>query len=599
MMLDGHAQNKSKKPGVCTSGIFARLAFFGAASLLMSGCFMSDRTTNPDPGDSAGSVSLNMRMGVGSVAVLSKGSTITLKKLILVFTSSASDTVRDTITSLTSPALDTVSTSSQTIVKNYTLKALRSWKIVASLRDARDSVIHFDSATVPALYAGNTAAVNLSLTARYSMYAAKFLTIPDSVESATPSQPKQKLTLNRLVLKIDGTIVRDSTRTKFDSLTTHILNFDYVRVYTSNAATSVSIGTSRTLYGVQFPTADTGYIVGDSIVLKSVNGGATWSTQNTGADKILRGLSFLTGTKGVIVGGGVSDTIVIRRTTDGSTWTKTSSVVSSNTMRAVHMVSDTGWAIRSHASSLTGSYQYQVTYDGGVTWFNTVSQEQAYSVRGVNGSCAWAVGPAGKIRKTGSDALFSTVQTSGTTRTLRSVYPVNASLVYVVGDTGTILRTTNGGSAWTSMTSGTTRNLNSVWFLDAATGFAVGDTGTVLRTADSGNTWVAMTSPTTAALNSVSFYGTKGYVVGAGGTFLTITGIRQIEMLAYGPMGTWDVSNPLFKGSRYIFTAQGVNDTLPLTLSWVGPTTGTGAITATIGKVGKIQIIGNLPGTNL
>ena len=111
------------------------------------------------------------------------------------------------------PGMSTTATAQQTVNKNYSLKALRTWKIVATVRDTKDSVIHRDSATTPTLYAADTAAVSLNLTSRYAMYEAKFLTIPDSINSASGTV-KQKLNLNRLVLKIDG--VTDSRHAAID-----------------------------------------------------------------------------------------------------------------------------------------------------------------------------------------------------------------------------------------------------------------------------------------------------------------------------------------------------------------------------------------------
>lgn len=572
-----------------------------AAGLLVTGCFVSEQPMAPPTHQGDGEFSLSMRVGVGSVGALGKSATITLSKLIIVLSSNVNDTIRDTITSSTTPVLNTVSTTDQTVSKNYNLKALRVWKIVATTKDLGGNVIHSDSTTMPALQAGDVAAVNLSLAARYGMYTANFTSLPDSVESATPSQPKQKLNINRLQLLVDGVSVKDSTVSPgpyYPSGTPISLSYDYVL---TGKKSTVSSGTSQDLYAVQFPTVDTGYIVGENVTLRSINGGASWSTLTTGGtSKSLRGLSFLTGSKGVIAGG--SDSVVIRRTTNGgSSWTRVLGTNSANIVRAIHLVNDTGWMVRSHVSSLTGSYQYYVTYDAGATWTPTLSQDQIYSVRGVNGTTAWAVGPAGKIRKnTAADGFFSTVQASGTSRTLRSVFPVNASLVIVVGDSGTILRTVDGGSNWTSKTSGTLQNLNSVWFLDAATGFAVGDSGKVLSTSDSGNTWSSETSPTTANLNSVNFFGGNGYVVGAGGTLFTISGSHLVEMRAYGPLGTWNVANPLYSGSKYINTVSGTSTTtVSLTLQWVGPSSGTGSITATLGKVGKITVNGVLPGTNL
>jgi hypothetical protein len=197
-------------------------------AVILAGCFSSQA---PVAGTTGDEVAIRVRMGVGSVAALGKTNVIKLNKLIIVYTSSANDTIRDTITSSTSPALDSVSTTGQTVTKNRTLTALRTWKIKVTSRDRLDTVIHIDSATIPAMYAGDTAVVNLNMSSRFAMYEARFLTLPDSIQSSVPSQPKQKLRINRLVLKIDGVTVRDSTATVrpyFDSATTHTLAYDYV-----------------------------------------------------------------------------------------------------------------------------------------------------------------------------------------------------------------------------------------------------------------------------------------------------------------------------------------------------------------------------------
>lgn len=202
------------------------------AAVAFSGCFVTESPEVPQAEE--GDVAVRLRVGIGSVTALNKAALIKMDKLIVVYTSSANDTIRDTVTTTTSPALDSVSTTGQTVVKNRALTALRSWKIVVTSRDRLDSVIHKDSANIPVLYAGDTAVVNLNLSSRYTMYEAKFLSLPDSIQSATASQPKQALCINRLVLKVDGVAVRDSLSgggTCFAAVnTTHILTYDYVAV---------------------------------------------------------------------------------------------------------------------------------------------------------------------------------------------------------------------------------------------------------------------------------------------------------------------------------------------------------------------------------
>ena len=128
---------------------------------------------------------MQLKVNVDPVRTLEKISTISLIKLIFVFTSSSNDTIRDTLTSSTTPPLNVTSTVAQTLGKNYALKALRSWKVVAEVKDAKDSVTNQDSATTPVLLSGDTAHVSLNLSSAYFMYEARFLTIPDSISSAT------------------------------------------------------------------------------------------------------------------------------------------------------------------------------------------------------------------------------------------------------------------------------------------------------------------------------------------------------------------------------------------------------------------------------
>jgi hypothetical protein len=217
-------KNALKSSSILKLSGLAGLMFAG----LLTGCFSSENPAGTaHDGDN---VHVKVRMGLGSVSALEKAALIKRRKLILIYTSSSNDTIRDTITNATSPSIDSVSTTAQTVSKNRTLSALRTWKIVVSTRDQLDSVIHRDSATIPAMYAGDTAVVNLNLSSRFSMYEAKFLSIPDSIQ-ATSGVVKQKLCIKRFVLRVDGTAVKDSTTplTCFAAATTHTLAYDYVR----------------------------------------------------------------------------------------------------------------------------------------------------------------------------------------------------------------------------------------------------------------------------------------------------------------------------------------------------------------------------------
>lgn len=141
---------------------------------------------------------------LGKVGALSKSSTINLQKLILTAVSSSSpaDTVYDTATVSGNAAI--------TVVRNLTLKPLRNWVVSAKTLDAKDSVVHSGSTSSFFVRPSDTTGVTLNLTSRFSMYQANFNSLPDSISSATSGTGKDKLNLNRMVLKVDGVIMSDS-----------------------------------------------------------------------------------------------------------------------------------------------------------------------------------------------------------------------------------------------------------------------------------------------------------------------------------------------------------------------------------------------------
>lgn len=207
-----------------------------AAAVFLAGCF-PDAGLSPDPVDPAGDESavMTLRMNMKAVNSLKKGSTISLNEMVVMIVSQGAtpaDTIRDTLrTAGTTPTISQDAASQQSVDKTYPLKGLRGWKVYVSVRDTRDSLIHFDSASTPVLHVADTAIVNLGLTSHYSMYDAKFLSLPDSI-SATTGNVKQKLEVSRLVFKVDGVALRDSMANPdpyFTPLTEHVLSYDYVR----------------------------------------------------------------------------------------------------------------------------------------------------------------------------------------------------------------------------------------------------------------------------------------------------------------------------------------------------------------------------------
>lgn len=72
-------------------------------------------------------------------------------------------------------------------------------------------------------------------------------------------------------------------------------------------------------------------------------------------------------------------------------------------------------------------------------------------------------------------------------------------------------------------------------------------------------------------------------------------GNHTVTLEAYGVLNTF--TGKLYSGASNFTVTAGNDDTRNVTLGWVGPTTGTGKLTVTLGKVGKVTVNGALPGT--
>jgi hypothetical protein len=209
------------------------------AATVMTGCLFSSKSdSNSQP------ASIVISMGVKDINNLGKsglGKTATapgivLHKLIVTLTSSVGGdaVIRDTILADTGVFVSN-SASSQSILRNYPVKALRNWTIQVKTLDVNDSVIHIASSTQNNLLIGENRLVTLNLSSKYVVYAAKFA-LPDSLGSLTSTQ-KQKLFVNRFVMIVDGDTVRDTSATpgfftaKPD---THTVAWNYVKADTAH-----------------------------------------------------------------------------------------------------------------------------------------------------------------------------------------------------------------------------------------------------------------------------------------------------------------------------------------------------------------------------
>ena len=287
-MLNAHTFKTARENAMSKLNKITALAPLAvmALGLTFTGCM--EQSNSPSSAAAGQPATISMRVGLDPVQSLGKASLITLKALILQLSSNTGDTIRDTLTTSTTPGILGLSTAPQTVSKNYTLKPLRSWKVIAKTWDLNDSVIHIDTVNTGVVNDGDTAHINVSLSSRFTMYQAQFM-IPDSISSSVSGTVKQVVNINRLELMIDGVDKKDSTVSPgpyYTKLVNAVIGYDYVPV--GNHTVQLFA------YGVMYawPTASPLYsssitninnVLADSNATQGVTLNWTGPTTNTGA----------------------------------------------------------------------------------------------------------------------------------------------------------------------------------------------------------------------------------------------------------------------------------------------------------------------------
>jgi photosystem II stability/assembly factor-like uncharacterized protein len=274
------------------------------------------------------------------------------------------------------------------------------------------------------------------------------------------------------------------------------------RLVTSNTWPEVwtrqNSGTIQSLWDVAFTDAQHGWVIGlNGIVLRTVDGGATWTTYApAGSAELCRVVHFADAMHGWI-----ACQNELRATTDGGqTWFVQSTI----TAYGLDFASaTTGW--------LAAGTRIYGTTDGGATW--QVQLENAeYEISNVSfadasngwaeaqfdGCCGPEVNGASIILHTTDGGATWTRQTAfgGWEQWVGDIDAISPTLAWIVGNgsnhtsLGEFKHVTRDGATWTEVADSTNgTSLHDVQFVDANVGFAVGYAGSIIRTTDGGATW--------------------------------------------------------------------------------------------------------------
>lgn len=233
---------------------------------------------------------------------------------------------------------------------------------------------------------------------------------------------------------------------------------------------------------------------------------------------------------------GVGDKVVLRTVDGGATWNPTAKLAS-GTLLSIHFPDpDTGY--------IAGGYELWKTVDGGATWAKAQASRigVGFSLRFTDPRTGFLTGYVSAVPAPG--LIQKTADGGATWATQLTVKPIlygmdhpSADTAYVAGSGGHLYRTFDGGAHWDSIQAGAT-NLYAVKFLSGRHGFVAGEGGALLRTEDGGATWARIDLGTAVRFTSLQFPDPlTGYLLN-GNQFFSDPGPAQLVKTADGG-ATW------------------------------------------------------------
>ena len=269
----------------------------------------------------------------------------------------------------------------------------------------------------------------------------------------------------------------------------------------------------RHLHSVYFTAADTGYVVGDTgTILKTADGGTTWSPLNGGTTRDLYSVCFPTVDSGYVAGNAGT---ALRTVDGGATWQRMMVGTGASLYSVYFTDANTGYAAgggdKRFGPVLAGPFLDSIfkTTDGGNTWvgrkavnFRDSTVVALHAIRFRNSRVGYAAG-AGNYR-VGNRSVSS----------------------------GIVLKTTDAGATWsyhiTDTLNGTGPGiLNGISFANDSLGYAVGEYVTdafdpnrpnlPFFTVDGGASWVRDSSYPSGnpySLQDVVIFPNVGYIAG-------------------------------------------------------------------------------------
>jgi photosystem II stability/assembly factor-like uncharacterized protein len=258
-------------------------------------------------------------------------------------------------------------------------------------------------------------------------------------------------------------------------------------------------------------------------VIRSTDGGATWSTLPAPGTENLYAVHFIDTNRGVVLGNtGAS----YYTTNGGRSWQDQRNNYYRYTYRNASFTDPmNGVAVGSDGMGGGGVVQ---TTDGGASWTDRTGifttppgVSPLYGVGFASPTVGCVVGVNASIYTTTNPSNDWKTVNSGMVGTFFSAAMPDPQTITIVGDNGVIYHSTNFGALWSPQISPYNSRLSAVAFADANHGIIAGFANVILYTINGGANWVDMSS------GSTDYYGVAmsdqfhAVVVGKGGAIVT------------------------------------------------------------------------------
>jgi len=211
----------------------------------------------------------------------------------------------------------------------------------------------------------------------------------------------------------------------------------------------------------------------------------------------------------------VGDNVMAKSIDGGATWNSVTLPIPSGTFWDVCGIDANTLLV------VEGSGKVYRSPDAGVNWTlaGSVPTPPLVYVNLASSNTAFASGSNGAILKTNNGGTSWTALNFTSTEVVGVCF-VSEQTGYSFEHNGKIRKTTDGGTTWTAQTSGVSTAIRAMAFVDADNGFAVGDNGVILSTTDGGATWTKNTTGTNGLLNSIAITSSFVFVGGFNGLIL-------------------------------------------------------------------------------